>query len=82
MRIPGRPATKNPQRHPNREATCVVKIGAAKRPTRAAALTTRPTLRPRRVGGEDSSLMALMTDQHGPSATPISARITSSCSKL
>ena len=76
------PRHEEPQRHPNREATCVVNIGATKSPTRAAALTTRPTLRPRLLGEDDSSLIALITAQHGPSATPISPRIKRSCSKL
>src|SRR5579872_3584622 len=79
---PGMPVTKNPQRQPNRDAIWVVRIGAANRPTSAAPLVTMPTLRPRRERAEDSSSNALMATQHGPSAKPIRARITSNSWKL
>src|SRR5580704_5098519 len=79
---PGMPATKNADRQPQRAATCVVSTGAAARPTSAAALTTNPMFRPRRLTDEDSSIRAVMMDHVGPSATPIRARINSSWWKL
>src|SRR5208337_3854854 len=68
---PGTPATKKADRQPQRLATCVVNTGAAARPTSAAALTTKPIFRPRRLACDDSSTRAVMMDHVGPSATPI-----------
>ena len=76
------PVTKNPQRQPNREAICVVRMGAPNSPTRAAPLVTMPTLRPRRERADDCSRSALIATQHGPSAKPIRARIASNSWKL
>src|ERR1035441_1412294 len=73
---------KKAQRQPKRAATWVVRTGAAASPTRAAALTTMPTFRPRRLGGDVSSIIAVMIDQHGPSAKPNSARTSRSSPKL
>src|SRR5438876_330546 len=70
---PGMPATKKAGRQPQRAATWVVQTGATARPTSAAALNTNPVVPPRRLGLDDSSIRAVMMDQVGPSATPISA---------
>src|SRR5215467_3721185 len=78
---PGTPATKHATRQLERAAICVVRTGAIARPTRAAALTTTPTLRPRRSGADDSSTVAVIVDQVGPSAIPISVRAPRSCAK-
>src|SRR4029077_2669224 len=80
-RMPGTPATKNAPRQPTRAAICVVRTGARAKPTRAAALTTTPTFRPRRSGAEDSSMVAVIVDQVGPSAKPISTRTVNSSPK-
>src|SRR5712691_5093961 len=79
--IPGIPATKNAPRQPTRAAICVVRTGARARPTSAAALTTTPTFRPRRSGAEDSSTVAVIVDQVGPSAKPINTRTVNSSPK-
>src|SRR5215471_9774675 len=81
MMRPGTPATKHATRQLERAAIWVVRTGAMARPTRAAALTTTPTLRPRRSGADDSSTVAVIVDQVGPSATPIKVRAASSCAK-
>src|SRR5580704_16586010 len=78
---PGTPAMKKAERHPYLAATCVVSTGAIASPTRAAALTTMPTFRPRDSGFEDASTVAVIVDHVGPSATPISERMTKSCAK-
>src|SRR5713226_3935952 len=79
---PGTPDTKNAHRQPYRAATCVVNTGATANPTSAAALTTIPIFRPRRVGCDDSSIIAVIMDHAGPSAIPSSARTSRSWWKL
>src|ERR1700735_2021766 len=75
---PGTPAMKKAERQPYLADTCVVSTGAIASPTRAAALTTMPTFRPRDSGLDDASTVAVIVDQVGPSATPISERKTKS----
>jgi len=73
-RIPGRPTTKKAARQPKRAAICAVKTGARAKPTKAPALTTMPMLRPRFLGSEAASIMAVIMGQVGPSATPMAVR--------
>ncbi len=63
---PGIPTTTKAERHPNRAAICVVRIGASASPASALALTTMPMLRPRLFGSDDASIMEVIAGHAGP----------------